>query len=42
MMREIATLRAQKSRPHIREGSNKPIETANAKAQIECPEGKEN
>jgi hypothetical protein len=42
MIREIATLIAQKRRPYIKEGSNKPMETAKAKALIECPEGKEN
>ena len=42
MIRETATLSAQKRRPYIKEGSNKPMETAKAKALIECPEGKEN
>ena len=32
MIREIATLRAQKSKPYNREGSNRPMETAKAKA----------
>jgi hypothetical protein len=42
MTREIATLRAQKSKPYIKDGSNDPIETAKANAQIAWPEGKEN
>jgi hypothetical protein len=42
MMRENATLKAQKISPYISVGSNRPIETAKAKALIECPEGKEN
>jgi hypothetical protein len=42
MIREIATLRAHKINPYIRDGSNRPIERAKAKALIEWPEGKEN
>jgi hypothetical protein len=41
MIREMATLRAQKSRPYNRDGSKWPIETAKAKALMAWPEGKE-